>query len=84
MTAPSPHLADKGEPIVVSPAKAMVMLDCGLTHLYRLLNTGELESFHIGKSRKILVSSIHGYIERRLNNKQPNLRTPGRRDRRAG
>ncbi|WP_338693204.1 hypothetical protein V5279_43355 [Bradyrhizobium sp. 26S5] len=31
-----------------------------------LINTGELESYTEGKSRRILVKSISDYIERRL------------------
>ena len=53
-------------PLVVSPSKAMVMLDCGRTRLYELLNTKELESYRDGKSRKITVSSIQARIRRML------------------
>jgi len=42
------------------------MLDCGITRLYRLLAAGELESFLDGRSRKITVTSIRRYVERRL------------------
>ncbi len=31
------------EPLVVSPARAKVMLDCGTTRLYELIAAGELE-----------------------------------------
>jgi excisionase family DNA binding protein len=34
--------------------------------LYELINTGELESYTEGKSRRITVKSINDYIERRL------------------
>jgi hypothetical protein len=54
------------EPLVVSPARAKVMLDCGTTRLYELIDAGELESFKDGKSRKITVSSIKARIERKL------------------
>jgi hypothetical protein len=53
-------------PLVVSPAKAMAMLDCGRTRLYELLNAKELESYRDGKSRKITVSSIQARIRRML------------------
>jgi excisionase family DNA binding protein len=33
--------------------------------LYELINTGELESYTEGKSRRITVKSINEYIERR-------------------
>jgi hypothetical protein len=55
-----------GEALVVSPSRARAMLDIGQTRLYELLATKELESFKDGKSRKITVKSIHGYIDRLL------------------
>jgi len=56
----------KDEPLVVSPRRARLMLDCGNTHLYELIGTLELESFKTGKSRKIVVASIEAYIARRI------------------
>jgi hypothetical protein len=53
-------------PLVVCPAKAMAMLDCGRTRLYQLLNGNELESYLDGKSRKITVASIQARIRRKL------------------
>jgi hypothetical protein len=47
----SPHGADVNQP------------DRGL---YELLGGGELESFTLGKSRKMTVASIRAYIDRRL------------------
>jgi excisionase family DNA binding protein len=52
--------------VCVSPRRAGRMLDIGLTQTYELMSSGELESFKLGKSRRITVSSIHGYVERRL------------------
>jgi hypothetical protein len=54
------------ERLVVSPRRARHMLDCGNTRLYELIATGELNSYVDGRARKILVSSIHRFIERRL------------------
>ena len=53
-------------PQVVSPSKAMTMLDCGRTYLYQMLAAGELESYRDGKSRKITVASIYARIRRKL------------------
>ena len=53
-------------PIVVKPKDARRMLACGQTRLYELLATGELQSFNDGRSRKILVASIHQYIAKLL------------------
>ena len=52
--------------LVVSPRRAMHMLDCGRTRLYELIGNGELDSYRDGGSRKITVQSIYRHIERRL------------------
>jgi excisionase family DNA binding protein len=54
------------EALVVSPHQTGVMLSCGRTRVYELLEAGELDSFRDGRARKITVASIHRYIERRL------------------
>ena len=53
-------------PIVVKPKDARRMLACGQTRLYELLAAGELQSFNDGRSRKIVVASIHRYIAKLL------------------
>lgn len=53
-------------PLLVKPKAAWKILSCGNTRGYELLNSGELESFLDGGSRKITMESIHRYIERRL------------------
>lgn len=52
--------------LVATPNQAMKALVVGRSTLYSLINAGELESYTEGRSRRILVSSIHAYIERRL------------------
>ena len=56
----------KDEPLVVSPRRARLMLDCGNTRLYELIAARELQTFKDGKSRKITVASIKAYIVRRI------------------
>jgi hypothetical protein len=56
----------KDEPLVVSPRRARLMLDCGNTRLYELIAARELDSFKAGKSRKIVVTSIKAYIARQI------------------
>ncbi|HEU5157317.1 MAG TPA: helix-turn-helix domain-containing protein [Streptosporangiaceae bacterium] len=34
------------------------------TKLYELLDTGQIESIHIGRSRKIPADALHTYIDR--------------------
>jgi hypothetical protein len=54
------------ERLVVSPRRAALLLDCGVTRVYELINSGAFESFKDGASRKIVVASIRDYIARRL------------------
>jgi hypothetical protein len=56
----------KDEPLVVSPRRARLMLDCVNTRLYQLIAARELVSYKDGKSRKIVVTSITAYIVRRI------------------
>lgn len=51
------------ESIAVSPAKAAEMLDISRPFLYRYLDSGELPSFHMGRSRKILVKDLERFAE---------------------
>src|SRR5262249_61710500 len=54
------------EPLVVSPAEAWRMLDCGADFGYSLIARGEIASYLAGSRRKILVSSIRDYIQRHI------------------
>jgi excisionase family DNA binding protein len=62
----APPAPSDPKPLVVKPRNACVLLGCGVTYLYDLINSGELESFKDGKSRKITTASIEAYIARRL------------------
>jgi excisionase family DNA binding protein len=53
-------------PIAVPPRVAWAMLGVGKTTLFRLLKAGELQGYLEGSARRILVSSIHEYVQRRL------------------
>ncbi len=53
-------------PLVASPKQAMRTIQVSRKKLYELINTGELQSYTEGKSRRIIVKSIAEYIERRL------------------
>ena len=52
--------------LIVKPRTACRLLSVGNTRLYELINTGQLDSFLDGRSRKITVASIERYISRRL------------------
>jgi hypothetical protein len=69
------------ERLLVRPRRACYLLDCGTTHLYELIEAGEIESFLDGRSRKIVVASIHRLIAKRLASKQGSKDAPERRRR---
>ena len=79
------------EPLLVDANRAMVMLSVGRTTFYNLVNAGELDTFLIGKARRITVASIRSYIQRKLNtewridcNKQPQSHGSPRAHRHVG
>ncbi len=53
-------------PLVASVNETMTALKNGRAKTYELINSGQLESYLDGGARKILWSSIHNYIRRRL------------------
>jgi hypothetical protein len=69
------------EPLVVSPKRACQMLDCSMTRFYELSNSGQIQSYREGKSRKAIVASIKAHIARQL--KQEAKREPARWTERA-
>jgi hypothetical protein len=52
--------------VVGSVNETMAALQIGRAKVYELLNSGELESYLEGSSRKVTWRSIEAYIERRL------------------
>lgn len=52
------------EPIGVPPKVAKKRIGCGNTKLYELLNSGELESYMIGRARRVTTASIDALVER--------------------
>jgi hypothetical protein len=57
---------EDSEPLVVSPKRGCQMLDCSMTRFYELLNSGQIQSYREGKSRKAIVASIKAHIARQL------------------
>lgn len=53
-------------PLVASPKAVGRMIDSGLTRVYELINSGEIQSYRDGKARKIIVASVEAYVERQL------------------
>jgi hypothetical protein len=52
--------------LALSPKKAAIALDCGITRIYQLINSGELDSYLDGHAPKITVKSIRRYQAVRL------------------
>jgi excisionase family DNA binding protein len=50
----------------VPPKTACEMIGCGLTTLYGLLANEELESYQIGRARRITTESIRSFVRRQL------------------
>jgi len=54
------------ERLVVRPKMACYLLSIGITRLYELLNSGELESYKDGAARLVTMRSIRGYVDRQV------------------
>lgn len=52
------------EPLVYTIPEAATALRISRTKLYELLDTGEIESIHIGRSRKIPAEALSDYVSR--------------------
>ena len=55
-----------GSALVATVNETMAALKIGRAKTYELINSGQLQSYVEGTSRKITWSSIHDYVERRL------------------
>ena len=64
VTASAGQAATPPEPLVYSVEEAADLLGMGRTFVFRLLATGEIESFKIGNRRKIPHDALDGYIKR--------------------
>ncbi len=53
------------EPLVVRVRDACRLLSCSQTRIYELMASGEIEAFRDGGSRRVLMSSVKQYIDRR-------------------
>lgn len=54
------------EPLVYSVEQAADLLGIGRTFMFRLVITGEIESFKIGNRRKITREALDEFIDRLL------------------
>lgn len=49
-------------PVVLTAAEAMDILGVGKNTMYRLLKSGELEGFRVGRSWRIRLEEIQGFM----------------------
>jgi hypothetical protein len=54
------------EPLAVSPRQTGQLLNIGLTRVWQLIGSGELETYWEGTSRKVTMRSIRTRHERQL------------------
>lgn len=52
------------KPLAIPPKDAFAAIGVGVTKGYELLNAGELESFTIGRARRVTTASIEAFIDR--------------------
>ena len=52
--------------LLVTVEDAAAMLSLGRTLTWALVRQNELRSIRVGKTRRVVVSSLHEYIERQL------------------
>ena len=57
---------ESGIAFLYSPRDAATFLGVGRTTIYKLLNSGELESMYVGAARRIPLSTMREFINRRL------------------
>jgi hypothetical protein len=67
------------KPIGVSLGGAEVLLDCGRTKVYQLINQGCLQAYKQGSSTKITMASIERHVADRLKEGFRKGRHPTRR-----
>jgi excisionase family DNA binding protein len=54
------------EAYAVPAKKAAPSIGIGMTRLYELIKSGEIESYRDGKARKIVVASLKAYVDRQI------------------
>jgi excisionase family DNA binding protein len=52
--------------LLVTPEEAAGLLSIGRTTVYELISRGELQSVHIGRSRRVPVGSLVAYVRQLL------------------
>ena len=58
------------EPLAIAPKDAFAAIGVGITKGYELINTGELETFKVGRATRITTESIRAYVARQIAERQ--------------
>ncbi len=77
MTGRSEVPASASRRLVYSVEEAADLLGIGRTFMFHLVATGEIDSFKIGKRRKIPRDALDGYIERLRSEQAAMAEMPG-------
>jgi hypothetical protein len=56
---------DELYPLATSVKAGCRIINCGTTKMFELIKTGEIESYKDGKTRQLVVASLHDYVARR-------------------
>ena len=75
----TPRIRAEAAPLAVSVRHTEQMLNATHRRVYELINTGELDSFLLGRARRITTASIHALIARRIANSSQTERSHPRR-----
>jgi excisionase family DNA binding protein len=69
--------------LAVSPSEAADLLEVSRNTIYRLMERGEIRSFHIGRARRILVSEIERFAAESAREEEALRQGKGRKGHRA-
>lgn len=61
------------EPLLCTPDEAATLLSYSKSHIYRLMDKGELPTIGNGKTTRILRTGLKEFVERKLVEKNPQL-----------
>jgi excisionase family DNA binding protein len=50
--------------LLLTPTEAADLLGVSRSTVYELLNSGDIESVHIGRARRIPAASLHAFVNR--------------------
>jgi len=58
------QIQEAPRPLLLSAKEAAELIGLGRTTIYRLMDSGDLEFVHVGKSRRIPLDEAHAFVAR--------------------